>query len=170
MKINLAKLTDDLNRLKFQIKPGKLGFDENEQTSLLFPNNIDANVEVQKFSDKFFIKVDLRTIAHYICDRCLDDFDKPLNAAFQLIYSKYTSDQFEDDEFRFLGENETEIDLRPDIRDNIFLVLPMKHLCKETCPGLCPHCGANLNYEKCNCQQETLDPRWEKLKSLHFDN
>lgn len=170
MKINLVKLHEDLNWLKFQIKPGDLGFDEKEQILALFPNDIDVDVEVQKFSDKYFIKINLNTIIHYCCDRCLDDFDQKLNAAFQLIYSKYTSDQFEDDEFRFLGESETEIDLCSDIRENILLVLPMKYLCKETCRGLCPHCGVNLNHEACDCQQETIDPRWEKLKSLQFNN
>lgn len=170
MKINLVKLTDDINRLKFRIKPGDLGFEESDQTSLLFPNDIEANIEVQKFSDKYFIKVNLNTLVHYCCDRCLVDFDQPLNTAFQLIYSKYSSDQFEDDEFRFLGETEAEIDLGSDIRENILLVLPMKHLCKETCRGLCPHCGTNLNYETCDCQQATIDPRWEKLKSLQSNN
>ena len=170
MKINLVKLHDGLNRLKFHIKPEDLGFDEQAETSLLFPNNIDADVEIQKFSDKYFVRVDLNTLAHYICDRCLDEFDHNFKATFQLIYSKYSKDNFEDDEYRFLGESETEIDLSPDIRENMLLVLPMKHLCKETCRGLCPQCGMNLNDGTCECQQETIDPRWEKLKSLKFNN
>ena len=170
MKINLVKLTEDLNRLEFRVQPGELGFDKNEQASMLFPNIIDVDVEIQKFSDKYFLKVKLTTIVHYNCDRCLVDFDQTLKVDFQLIYSKYASDQFEDDEFRFIDENETEIDLGPDIRDNMLLVLPMKHLCKETCRGLCPHCGTNLNDETCDCEQQTIDPRWEKLKSLQFNN
>jgi len=64
MKINLAKLHEGLNELKFLIKPDELGFDEMEDTSFLFPNNIEAKVEVQKFSDKFFIKANLSTVAH----------------------------------------------------------------------------------------------------------
>ena len=87
MKINLAKLADDLSRLKFRVQPEELGFNDNEQTSLLFTNNIDVEVEVQKFSDKYFIKVKVKTLAHYSCDRCLDDFDKPFKTTFQLIYS-----------------------------------------------------------------------------------
>jgi uncharacterized protein len=169
MKINLVKLHDGLNRLKFHIKPEDLGFDEQAETVLLFPNNIAVDVEAQKFSDKYFVKVDLNTIAHYTCDRCLDEFDQDFKTAFQLIYSKYSSDQFEDDEYRFLGEKETEIDLSPGIRENMILVLPMKHLCKETCRGLCPHCGVNLNDEMCDCHLETTDPRWEKLKNLQFN-
>ncbi len=166
MKINLVKLHEGLNQLRFQIKPESLGFDQKQETLLLFPNEIHADVEVQKFSDKFFIKIALITAAHYSCDRCLDEFNQNLEASFQLIYSKHSRDQFADDEYRFLGEDETEIDLSADVRENILLVIPMKHLCRESCKGLCPHCGVNLNYESCDCHQETIDPRWEKLKIL----
>lgn len=165
MKIHLVKLHEGLNSLRFRIKADDLGFDENEETLLLFPNDIYAEIEAQKFSDKFFIKADLRTVAHYVCDRCLDEFDHNLEAAFRLVYSKQTGGQF-DDEYRFLDEKETEIDLSADIRENMLLFLPMKHLCKEACKGLCPHCGTNLNYETCDCLQETIDPRWEILKTL----
>ncbi len=166
MKINLVKLHEGLNELTFQIKPENLDFDEQPETLGLFPNEIHADVEVQKFSDKFFVKVALVTIAHYYCDRCLDEFDRNLEATFQLVYSKHSRDQFADDEYRFLEEDETEIDLSADIRENILLVIPMKHICRESCKGLCPQCGVNLNEESCNCQQETIDPRWEILKTL----
>jgi len=166
MKINLVKLHDGLNQLIFQIKPEDLGFDEKPETLLLFPNDTRADVEAQKFSDKYFIKVALNTMAHYTCDRCLDEFDQNLEAGFQLVYSKHSRDQDDDDAYRFLSEEETEIDLSSDIRENILLVIPMKHLCKESCQGLCPHCGVNLNYETCNCRPETIDPRWEILRTL----
>jgi uncharacterized protein len=166
MKINLVKLHEGLNSLRFKIKPEDLGFDENEETLLLFHNDIYAEIEVQKFSDKYFIKANVKTVAHYSCDRCLDEFDQNLEAAFRLVYSKQTGNQSGDDEYRFLAENETEIDLSADIRENMLLFLPMKHLCKETCKGLCPHCGTNLNDETCDCQQKTIDPRWEILKTL----
>jgi uncharacterized protein len=166
MKINLVKLHEGLNNLRFKVTPEDLGFNENEETLLLFPNDIYADVEIQKFSDKYFIKAALRTVAHYVCDRCLDEFDQNLEASFRLVFSKQTGEQSDNDEYRFLDEKQTEIDLSEDIRENILLFLPMKHLCKETCKGLCPHCGTNLNYETCDCQQETIDPRWEILKTL----
>ncbi|UCE06466.1 MAG: DUF177 domain-containing protein [bacterium] len=166
MKINLAKLHEGLNRFNFQVKPEDLGFDEKQETLVLFPNDINADIEVQKFSDKYFIKAVLLTFAHYVCDRCLDEFDENLEASFQLIYSKQTRDQFDDDEYRFFGEDETEIDLSNDARENLLLVIPMKQLCKDDCMGLCSHCGINLNHETCNCNRDTIDPRWEVLKSL----
>ena len=37
------------------------------------------------------------------------------------------------------------------IREQIFLTLPMKRLCREACAGLCPTCGVNRNTRPCSC-------------------
>lgn len=42
----------------------------------------------------------------------------------------------------------------------------MKALCEEECKGLCPECGINLNFEKCQCVEDTTDPRLMVLKKL----
>lgn len=61
------------------------------------------------------------------------------------------------------------IDLAPEVLGQIFLQLPMRLLCKEDCRGLCPVCGANLNKQKCSCQEDDIDPRLERLKEFLFD-
>ena len=43
------------------------------------------------------------------------------------------------------------IDLDDVIREQVYLSLPIKRLCRETCSGLCPSCGLNLNKEQCQC-------------------
>ncbi len=167
MKIHLAKLHEGINQLGFQIKPAELGFDEKAETQFLFPNDTCADVEIHKFGEKYFIHVHLITLAHYSCDRCLEEYDRDLTADFQLVYSKEERVvAVDDDDFRLLGDKQTEIDLRDDIRENILLVIPMKHLCDEECKGLCPQCGTNLNFDRCNCHETRIDPRWEILKML----
>jgi uncharacterized protein len=58
------------------------------------------------------------------------------------------------------------IDLRELVREQIYLLLPMKPLCKEACAGLCPVCGTNLNTGSCDCPREWEDPRLAPLKAL----
>ena len=58
------------------------------------------------------------------------------------------------------------IDLRQLVREQIFLMLPMKPLCQESCAGLCPVCGTNLNTGSCECSPEWEDPRLAPLKAL----
>ena len=58
------------------------------------------------------------------------------------------------------------IDLGEVMREQFYLALPMKPLCRETARGLCPVCGINRNRETCACQAEWVDPRLEALKKF----
>ena len=48
---------------------------------------------------------------------------------------------------------------------DLLLALPTKHLCREDCRGLCPHCGKNLNEGECGCRPD-VDPRLAVLEQL----
>ena len=166
MKIKLGILREGLNEFFIETTAGELGFEEDEETSLLFPEKISADIEVQKQSDRYYIKTKLSTIAHFLCDRCLSDFNRDITSSFQLYYLKGVQDKVSDSSYRFLSANENEIDLTEDVIENLLLTVPMKKLCKDGCLGLCPSCGVNLNKKKCSCKREKIDPRWEKLKNL----
>ncbi len=62
-------------------------------------------------------------------------------------------------------KNDT-IDLGEIMRDEFYLALPMKPLCRADCKGLCPVCGVNRNRETCTCREEWIDPRMEPLKKF----
>ena len=59
-----------------------------------------------------------------------------------------------------------EIDLGEVMREQFYLAVPMKPLCREDCRGLCPVCGINRNRETCSCQTDWVDPRLEPLRKL----
>jgi hypothetical protein len=61
---------------------------------------------------------------------------------------------------------QTVIDLSDDARQTVLLALPLKHLCREDCRGLCPQFGRNLNEGTCDCRETRLDGRWDKLKEF----
>jgi len=58
------------------------------------------------------------------------------------------------------------LDLTPLLREQAWLAIPMKPLCRSDCEGLCPQCGANLNPKSCACDREPIDPRLAVLKDL----
>jgi len=58
------------------------------------------------------------------------------------------------------------LDLTPLLREQAWVALPMKPLCRPDCKGLCPQCGANLNLESCTCESVKIDPRLALLKDL----
>jgi uncharacterized protein len=59
-----------------------------------------------------------------------------------------------------------QIDLNELMREQFYLALPMKPLCREDCRGLCPQCGTNLNLGGCECDTGWHDPRLAPLKDL----
>lgn len=64
------------------------------------------------------------------------------------------------------------VDISDEIREDLLLILPVAFHCKEDCKGLCPHCGADLNTNPCNCaEEEELPPEdspWGALDDLKF--
>lgn len=52
------------------------------------------------------------------------------------------------------------------LREQVLLALPLKVTCREDCRGLCPHCGTNLNEQRCSCTAAIDDPRWSALKQI----
>ena len=62
-----------------------------------------------------------------------------------------------------------QIDLTELLREQFYLAVPMKPLCREDCRGLCPSCGTNRNTGTCQCQPaETVDERLAPLRKI-FD-
>jgi uncharacterized protein len=106
------------------------------------------------------------------CSRCVEPFTIPVDAAFDMMFlplSANTGDEerevTEDDLGVSYYQDET-IDLGEVVREQLYLALPMKPLCREDCRGLCPVCGKNKNREACACQAEWVDPRLEPLRKL----
>ena len=62
--------------------------------------------------------------------------------------------------------NGYEMDAETLIDNEMIMSLPMKVLCKETCKGLCPVCGKNLNDGECGCDTFVPDPRMAAISDI----
>ena len=58
------------------------------------------------------------------------------------------------------------LDLHEVLRQYVIADGPMKPLCRPDCPGLCQHCGINLNQGRCECGAGQRDERWTALAAL----
>ena len=74
-------------------------------------------------------------------------------------YHTETSAEFKIDEDGIL-------DLAPLLRAETLIGVSHRALCRDDCQGLCPGCGANLNYAACSCDLDDVDPRLAALKRL----
>ncbi len=99
------------------------------------------------------------------CARCLDEFNNKVETKFEAYVVKQLDEESESDEIQ-LKITDGCVDLQETIKQIIYLSMPMKSLCKKDCKGICPNCGVNLNSEKCKCEDNLTDPRFDKLRDL----
>ncbi len=97
------------------------------------------------------------------CARCLERYQLSVRVPLDENYAKSGAPDAEEDWRRFQGD---EIVLDETIEEGLNLSLPLRGLCDNNCQGLCPICGKNRNLEKCNCKEESLDPRLAVLGKL----
>jgi uncharacterized protein len=111
------------------------------------------------------------------CGRCLAPYRSQIDQELDLFYLPRGAEQpQEQEEDVELGEREVvvgyyegeRLDLGEVVREQLFLALPLKRLCREDCRGLCPTCGKNLNDGACGCPptEEPEDPRLAPLRAL----
>lgn len=137
MKIKFEDLYKSKNRLferqyKDKILAEKTGYDSAKSLAVYFKVKIiDGN------TIDLYTKINGEIVLN--CDRCLEDFSHKVNAS--------STQKFSVSE---LGP-EKELDIEEELRQSLILSMPMKVLCKDSCKGLCPMCGKNLNEESCNC-------------------
>lgn len=104
------------------------------------------------------------------CARCVETYTFALQKEFSVVLvprgdlpSEVGLNEEDLDLSFYEGDS---VDLTPLIREQLLLALPTRPLCGETCGGLCPQCGANLNQQACGCTPAVGDPRLAVLRSL----
>ncbi|MGH9188435.1 MAG: YceD family protein [Acidimicrobiales bacterium] len=97
------------------------------------------------------------------CRRCLGPVQGMLDVEFRELFEQSPR---EGESYR-LGHDT--VDMEPLVREALVLELPLAPVCDESCAGLCPTCGADLNKGACGCETETGDPRWAALDALRLD-
>lgn len=133
---------------------------------------VSLALDIFKDKDLFRLAGTVTTTLELLCSRCLEPFQLPVDARFDLRYQPQTANAGEgereireDDLTTAFYENE-QIDLGQLMREQFYLAVPMKPLCGTSCHGLCPECGTNLNRGACTCTRVIEDPRFAALRAL----
>lgn len=121
------------------------------------------------------------------CVRCLNEFDDPLAFSLRVAYEREAKatgsastrndirkkkartrpeveqETQDDDLYYFTGDH---LELVPMLREQVILASPMHPLCSDTCLGLCPRCGKNLNEGPCQCAAEPMEGPFQVLRTI----
>ena len=107
-----------------------------EFVDLSYLEKVVCDGTVEKFGNTLTFRGQLKSRAEHTRARCLAQVEEPIVPTFEVIYD-------------VLGKEE--VDTLDDLREMLILDHPIRFLCREDCPGLCPQCGADLNKSRCTC-------------------
>ncbi len=124
--------------------------------------------EIFKIDGEKAIEIRVYYVYNELCHRCLMPTTNKIKTILsgKLVKGREESDrEYAGYDELFFYEDDI-LDVGEHIFNQVILSLPMKTLCNSDCKGLCSICGADLNNTSCNCIQENIDPRFEKLKNF----
>lgn len=135
---------------------------------LLHPNvQVDVDGTLFNNGERYIFSAEVKANLNFQCHSCLDSFSKQISFEMNEVYAKTDID---DEEVLIFSSKDNIIDFTEAIKRNVILNLPMKAICSENCKGLCSSCGQNLNENKCDCNTEYINPKFEKILKLFKEN
>ena len=174
MQLDLTRYRRPVDHFTRTFEASEVG-DEADAYRVVTP--VSLAFEINKDKDRFRLIGTVAAELELPCSRCLEPFRLPVSSSFDLRYLPLPAATASADSEREVTEDDLEtsyyqddqIDMNELLREQFYLVLPMKPLCRDECKGLCPSCGTNQNTETCACAPSWEDPRLAALRSLRKD-
>jgi uncharacterized protein len=169
VQLDLTRYRQPLSHFERTFQPEEVG-DEGDTYHVTTP--VRLTFDIHKDKDKFRLVGHVHTELELMCSRCLEAYRLPVDASFDLRYLPSSAVRIEaehemdDEDLETSYYRDDQIDLGELLREQFYLALPMKPLCRDDCRGLCPECGINLNAGTCTCAPTWEDPRLAALKEL----
>jgi len=147
----------------------------------VLPEPITVDCKAHRMAEDVYLEGALAAAFDLECSRCLARYRHDLREPFRLVLEPAGARSPADPEAAealardgvclgdeieagwFRGD---EIRLDSFFHEVISLALPVKPLCREDCPGLCPQCGIELGKMKCDCRESKADSPFAVLATL----
>lgn len=175
--VHVSKIPPEGQDIDAALDPGQIHL-EGEQSFDLQEGRLKARLEKGE-ENAVHLRGRLTARLGMECGRCLEPFALAVDQDLDLFYlPRHKESQAEEQDADVqLSDHQMVVayydhdllDLGEMVREQLFLLIPMRRLCREDCKGLCPDCGVNRNNERCDCApQSATDPRLAPLGKL-FD-
>ncbi len=129
------------------------------------PNPVHVSGTFQNQAGLFTLRAAADVNYETVCARCLDPLAGTLSLRFERTVVLKAPESGElPDEYLLMTDGKLRID--EELFEEMMLSFPLRFLCSEDCPGLCPKCGKPLREGDCGCPKKEIDPRLAKLQKL----
>jgi len=169
MQLDLTKIRQAQDRFERTLDPSQVAM-RDDAYRIVAP--VHLAFDIHKDKDKFRLVGLVQSELELPCSRCTEPYRFRVDQPFDLRYlpqseaSAEAETEVAEEDLETSFYRDDQIDLNELVREQFYLALPMKPLCRDDCKGLCPQCGANLNTETCDCEHGWEDPRLAALKQF----
>ncbi|HEX8557921.1 MAG TPA: DUF177 domain-containing protein [Pyrinomonadaceae bacterium] len=170
MRIEVEELTAAGRAFEHAYRPEEVELEE-EGARLVADAVVSG--DASRKGERVRLRGEIKTEVELLCDRCAAPRRAPLAVEFDTSFIPQEAEAAKEENVELLAEDlglsayeGDAVDLDELVREQILLALPLRHLCREDCKGLCQQCGADLNAGHCACGQGEPDPRWAALAEL----
>ena len=167
LKVDLKGMKDDETSLVFNLDESY--FSALDQAEVK-KGSLHVSVSIRKASGFFEILIHEAGTVIIPCDRCLDDMEQPVETDVQLTV-RLGDENSEDGDTIVVAEDEGILDLTWIIYESVALAIPIRHV---HAPGKCNTAMTEvleeLSADRSSDEEsdQSIDPRWEKLKKLNI--
>ncbi len=130
---------------------------------------INVKLEIYRVGQKYMLNGVIEGALKVVCDRCLETYVQNIKSEFNsfLIPAPDDAEKAElelmEDDMEVVFIRDDEVNPHDIIREQLYLSLPIKCLCRNNCLGLCAKCGCNLNNSACQCSTGQGHPAFAVL-------
>ena len=177
--INVSRIPPEGLEVHESLEPGEVHLEGEDGFDLAPGGRLDCRLERGE-DESVHVRGRLSARLALQCGRCLEAFVLPVEQDLDLFYLRRRAEAEgeEEDEVELADRDMViayydgdELDLGEMVREQFFLTVPLKRLCREQCRGLCLTCGANHNNVRCECPppEATASP-FGSLRKLFEDH
>lgn len=154
MRIDARKLLEQPADLEVHCAASELQLADEDYR---FLDPVEGTLRFSVAGNEVLARGRVRVMAETECVRCLRKFTLAIAPDVTLTYEhnpelldpkREFTETDEEPAVYFDGET---IHPEPELREAILLELPQQPVCSESCRGLCPVCGEDLNAGPCRC-------------------
>ena len=154
----ILKKTVLLEMDAFQIRTGRFPLIRKSPLKLEIVNTGNRVLEIAGY---------VKLTAVIPCARCLSPVEQDFVLDIQRqVDMKLSAREREEilEESNFIEGNSLDPEIL--VCNELLVQWPIRVLCKEDCKGICSRCGANLNFETCDCDTTVPDPRMAAIRDI----
>jgi uncharacterized protein len=171
MRIEVDKLKEHDGKFAHVYQVNELPLEDTE-VRLVEPGEVSGRV--RRAGKEIELQGNLHAKLEAICGRCLKPVELPIQTEFTERFVPAVSwaaeelHELKPEDLNLTVFDGEAIELDELVREELLLAVPDNVLCSEDCKGLCPGCGVDRNLNECQCENEEIDSRWQKLKELQM--